>query len=102
MSNKKAKLVRDNIPEIVKQKGGTPVSHLATEDEYLKMLLEKLQEEVDEFKAEQNIEELADILEVIDALIVAHNFNKTEIEQVKNKKLAERGGFTKKIILEDW
>lgn len=95
------KLVRDKIPEIIKQKGGTALTHIADDEEYWVKLKEKLQEEVDEFSENSTREEIADILEVIDAICKFKNFNKKEVEGIKRKKNIERGGFKEKIILEE-
>ena len=94
------KLVRDKMPEHIRKKGGVPVSHVAEDAEYWQKLKEKLSEEVLEFQKDENIEELADILEVIDAIISCKGFKKEEIEKVKSKKAGERGRFGLKIILE--
>ena len=94
------KLVRDKIPEIIKNKGRESIVYVADESEYWEKLKEKLEEEVKEFKESENIEEMADILEVIDAMIAYKKFNKKEIESVKKKKAKERGRFEKRIILE--
>lgn len=95
------KLVRDKIPERIREKGGVPVTHIANDAEYWQKLKEKLGEEVLEFQKDENIEELADILEVVDAIIVHKDFKKEEIEKVKEKKAEERGKFNLKIILEE-
>ncbi len=95
------KLVRDKIPEYIKTKGGTPIFHVADEQEYWKKLKEKLGEEAAEFVAAENIEELADLWEVIEAIIEYKHFDQKEIWQVKNKKAAERGKFKNRIILDE-
>ena len=95
------KLVRDRIPEIIKSNGGVPITHIADDKEYWQKLREKLQEEVNEFMQDENAEEMADILEVIDAIINFKNFNKEELEIIKNKKAEERGKFRDKIILDE-
>lgn len=95
------KLVRDNIPEIIKQKGGTVVIHIAKRKEYWEKLEEKLREEVAEFNAEPSVKELADILEVLDAIIEFKKFSRTELKKTKRDKKRERGGFLKRIILEE-
>lgn len=95
------KLVRDKIPEYIKSKGGTPITHIADDKEYWEKLREKLQEEVAEFLEAENMEEFADILEVLDAISNFKNFDRTEIEKLKNKKAKERGKFLNKIILEE-
>ena len=63
-------MVRDRIPEIIKGKGGVPKAHRAGKVEYWQKLREKLDEEVAEFQKDQNAEELADIMEVVNALAV--------------------------------
>jgi len=95
------KLVRDKIPEIIKSKGGAPITHIADDKEYWQKLKEKLQEEVDEFMEVETIEEMADILEVIDAILDFKKFDKKELQKVKEKKADERGKFKGKIILEE-
>lgn len=92
----KPKLVRDLIPEIIKNDGSTPRTHIASDEEYEQKLKEKLQEEVDEFLQNPSAEELADILEVIHALR-DHKFK--DVESLRQKKAEERGSFKNKIIL---
>jgi len=95
------KLVRDKIPEIITQKGGTPITHIATEDEYWQKLKEKLIEEAEEFDKDETITELADILEIIDAILEYKKFDKNEIKKTKIERAEERGIFIKRIILEE-
>lgn len=95
------KLIRDKIPEYILSKGGTPVTHIADDAEYWLKLKEKLLEEFEEFKKDENLEEMADILEVIDAMCNYKKFDIGELESVKNKKAEERGRFDKKIILDE-
>ena len=98
---KYSKLVRDKIPEYIRKKGGVPVTHSADNAEYWEKLKEKLLEEIEEFKKDENVEELADILEVLDAIADYKGFGRTEIERIKKEKAKERGVFKKKIILEE-
>jgi len=91
------KLVRDKIPELLDSKGISYEKRIATPEEYKTELIKKLAEEMEEFLQAKNSEELADVLEVIEALRKLPEFkNATEI---KKKKLKERGGFKKRIIL---
>ena len=95
------KLIRDKIPEYIKSKGGVSITHIAKDEEYWLKLKEKLQEEVNEFIEAESIEEMADILEVVDAILDFKGFNKEELQKVKNNKADERGKFKDKIILEE-
>ena len=96
-----SKLVRDKIPEIIeKNEGKKPAIHIADSNEYWSKLKEKLDEEVKEFIKEPSQEELADILEIVYAIADYRKFNKTELENLRQKKAAQRGAFSKRIILE--
>ncbi len=96
------KLVRDNIIEIIQSKGQTASFHIAeTDEEYWMKLKEKLLEEVNEFFADESIGEIADVREVLEAICAYKGFSEVEVKEVKNKKLEERGGFEKRIILEE-
>lgn len=95
------KLVRDNIPEIIRKKGGMPIFHVAEDMEYWQKLLAKLLEEFTEFKADESLEEFADILEVVEAIALYKKFDQKIIEQTKVKKAEERGKFNKRIILDE-
>lgn len=95
------KLVRDNIPEIIKRDDEEPITHVADEEEYWKKLKSKLQEEVEEFLEEENKEELVDVLEVIKAIYDYKQFNPEEIELLRKEKAEKRGRFEDKIILEE-
>jgi predicted house-cleaning noncanonical NTP pyrophosphatase (MazG superfamily)/SAM-dependent methyltransferase len=93
------KLIRDKIPEIFKD--SKMLLHTANDKEYWQKLVEKLQEEVDEFKKDQTEEELADILEVISAICDYKKINKAHLQKIRLDKLKKRGGFKKKLILEE-
>lgn len=95
------KLVRDKIPEIIKSKSQTPVVYIANEKEYGRRLRDKLIEEVKEFLKEENKEEFADIIEVIHAIGEFKRFDKREIKSIRMRKLQERGGFEKRIVLKE-
>jgi len=95
------KLIRDKIPEIIKQNGGAPMIHIAHDKEYWQKLKEKLREEADEFMENGDASEIVDILEVLDAICEYKNFDRAELLTLKNKKAEERGGFKERIILEE-
>ena len=93
------KLVRDKIPEVIQASGKTCETEILSEAEYLKMLDAKLDEELAEYHKDQNIEELADLLEVIYAAAKARGYTVAQLEHVRQKKAEERGGFEKRILL---
>lgn len=95
------KLVRDRVPKVIKQRGGVPVTHVASADEYLGKLKKKLKEETDEFLKDCGEEELADILEVIYAFCDYLQIEREELEFTRKRKVEERGGFRKRIILDE-
>ncbi|TWD82019.1 putative house-cleaning noncanonical NTP pyrophosphatase (MazG superfamily) [Kribbella amoyensis] len=95
------KLVRDRIPEIVRAHGEEPNTYQAGPDEYRRRLRAKLTEEVGEFLEagqEQAIEELADVLEVVYALAADLGVDRVRLEQVREEKAEQRGGFTERIV----
>ena len=97
------KLVRDKIPEIIKSKGEKPITRILTGEEYKQELEKKLNEEyIEVLKAsgEARIEELADMLEVIEALANIENKTLEDVLSVKAIKQEKRGGFKDKIYLE--
>ncbi|MBP3700516.1 MAG: nucleoside triphosphate pyrophosphohydrolase [Lachnospiraceae bacterium] len=93
------KLVRDRIPEIIEASGKTCVTKILSDEEYLNMLDVMLDEELAEYHQDQNIEELADLLEVIYAVAAARGYTLEQLEEVRANKTEKRGGFQKKIFL---
>ena len=91
------KLVRDNIPEILDAKGVSYEKRVADEEEYKVELLRKLNEEISEFSTDGDVEELADVLEVIEALKKLPEYE--NVEEIRLRKRQKRGGFDKRIIL---
>ena len=96
---KYSKLVRDRIPEIIEASGKTCVTEILPDDEYLRMIDTKLDEELAEYHKDQNIEELADLMEVIYAAAIARGYTIEQLENVRAEKAEKRGSFQKKILL---
>ncbi len=99
------KLVRDNIPEIIKKDKAEPIIRILEQEEYLKELLKKLEEEAKEAAGAMTdkkdlMKEIGDIYEIIDAIIDNYGLDKEEIMKLKNERKIKRGGFEKKIFLE--
>lgn len=95
------KLVRDRIPEIIESDGKTCVTETLSDARYLEMLDAKLNEELAEYQESKSLEELADLLEVLRAVIQARGWTWEDLEQVRQEKAARRGGFEKKILLKE-
>ena len=95
------KLVRDRIPEIIEADGKTCVCETLSYEEYIRLLDEKLNEELAEYQESKSLEELADLLEVMQAVVRARGWTLDELEQMRADKAAERGGFVKKILLKE-
>ena len=95
------KLVRDKIPDKIKQAGSNPILHTADENEYGVKLNEKLREEVDEFLKDGDVRELADILEVVYTISETRGVSKEKLERTRKEKLEKVGGFKNKIILDE-
>ena len=93
------KLVRDKIPAIIESNGQTPRTRILSDEEYTSALEQKLDEEVREFHGDKNLEELADILEVVYALTENLGCSKEELIEVYQKKHDKRGGFRDRIYL---
>jgi predicted house-cleaning noncanonical NTP pyrophosphatase (MazG superfamily) len=103
--NKYPKLVRDKIPEIIKQNGKTAVTHVACDEEYTRHLLAKVVEEATELEnaegADHQREEIADVREVLDAIQTDLGISDEEIAAIQKSKADKRGGFSKRVILDE-
>lgn len=95
------KLVRDKVPENIKQMGKDCCYKILEDTEYTKELDKKLIEEVSEWTAEHSVEEMADILEVIEAIQKNEKIEDIQLEEIKKDKKQKKGGFDKKIYLEE-
>ena len=95
------KLVRDRIPEIIEASGKSCVTEILSDEAYLRLLDAKLDEELAEYHSDQNIEELADLLEVIYAAAMARGYTLEQLESVRAAKAEKRGAFANKILLKE-
>ena len=95
------KLVRDLIPEHLAMNGVDFRTHIADDYEYESKLFTKLEEQATELARDRSVEEIADVYEVLDTIVTYKNFSRQEIGDIKRDKFEKRGGFSKKIILEE-
>ena len=96
------KLVRDRIPEIVREKGCDCEIAILTEEAYRRALMEKLIEEAREAAEaapDDLVTELADLLEVFDAILTSHRIGREMVSAEQEKRRKERGGFDERIKL---
>jgi predicted house-cleaning noncanonical NTP pyrophosphatase (MazG superfamily) len=96
------KLVRDKIPQIIEEKGKIAEVLIMDTDEYAKMLNLKLQEELNEFiEANENdqVEELADLVEVIYAILESKGVALDDFDKKRLAKKEAKGGFKDGLLL---
>ena len=93
------KLIRDKIPEIITSSGKQCIVDVMNEAEFLEALDCKLEEELAEYQADKSLEELADLLEVMYAVVVARGYSIEELERVRKQKAEKRGGVEKRLRL---
>lgn len=97
------KLIRDNIPNIIKAKGEEPITKVLDDETYKKELEKKLYEEYEEVleaSGEERVEELADMLEIIRSLAKLENKTLDDVIECANIKAEKRGAFEEKVFLE--
>ena len=93
------KLVRDYIPQLIEANGKNCTVKRLDDQAYLAALDQKLCEELTEYQQDHSMEELADLLEVIHAVIEARGFTYEKVEAIRKAKALERGGFSQRIWL---
>ena len=95
------KLVRDKIPQIIEANGEQAKTRILDDAEYREELNKKLLEEVAEYSADNNVEELADIVEVVYGILNSMGISIDEFETVRKAKVEKRGAFMERIFLEE-
>jgi len=95
------KLIRDRIPEVIEADGKTCMTEILSDEQYVEMLDAKLNEELSEYQESKTLEELADLLEVMRSVIRARGWTWEKLEQVRQEKALQRGGFEKKLLLKE-
>jgi len=95
------KLIRDRIPEIIEKSGKRPVVEILESEAYKKFLDEKLGEELQEYLEGDSVDELADLVEVVFAILKYNGININDFENKRKKKAEERGAFNKRLLLKE-
>jgi len=93
------KLVRDKIPQVIQKSGKKPVVKILSEAQYKKALDQKLKEEIKEYSKSKTVEELADIEEIILAILKVRRISNSEFNKIRIQKAKERGSFNNRIKL---
>ena len=95
------KLVRDKIPQIIKQSGKQAIIEEVSGEEYLELLNAKLGEELQEYLESESVEELADLVEVVYAIVEHKDVSLQDFEVIRKQKVEERGAFKDKLLLKE-
>lgn len=97
------KLVRDNIPQVIEKTNKQFSTRILSKEEYMREVKKKMKEELEEYQQattnEEAVEELADILELMHAVVKIHGATIEQLEEVRRAKAEKRGGFEKRIFL---
>jgi len=107
MKKRYGKLVRDNVPDIIRANGDMPNVRIMQQDEYRRELLYKLIEEAEEVRKAgydpdgiEFVTEIADLREVLDAVLKEFGIDEVLVQKIQDERRAKRGAFTKKYFLE--
>lgn len=100
MTREYDKLVRDRIPELIRESGEEPVTHVADDAEFERRLGEKLVEEAREYEASGDLAELADVLAVVAAIRTHRGVDDDRLADLREAKADERGAFGERIVLD--
>jgi len=95
------KLIRDKIPQIIEQSGKRSTIEKLDEENYIKQLNRKLEEELTEYAESGSVEELADLVEVVYAILDFKKVSITEFEKIRIEKVEKRGAFKERLLLKE-
>lgn len=95
------KLVRDRIPQLIEESGRSYTSRILNEKDYFDALLDKIIEEIEEFRISKNEEELADVYEVLDCLVQLKEYEPMHLDYLQLIRREARGSYKDRILLID-
>lgn len=93
------KLIRDKNVEIMENLGHKVEYEILDDERYNVELDEKLKEEVNEYLADYSVEEMADVMEVIYAMLDYRGITMEEVEKARIEKRNRNGAFKNKVFL---
>lgn len=97
------RVVRDKIPELVREAGHSVAFREVTGDERPRFLKQKVANEAQELlRADvgKEKEEIADVLEALEAFIRSRGVDRDDLKRIKDAKRKRRGGFDKVYVVE--
>ena len=95
------KLIRDKIPQIIEVTGKIAIVEKVFDEAYVTLLNQKLTEELQEYLDSNDVEELADLVEVIYAILDHRNISIKDFESIRLNKVLTRGAFKKQLLLKE-
>ena len=95
------KLVRDRIPVLIKESGRNCTSRILSQEEYFNALLDKIVEEIEEYRSSGAEEEIADVYEALDCLVEFKEYEPMHIDYLKLIRKEARGSFRERVLLID-
>ena len=95
------KAIRDKIPEIIAESGKKCNTKQLDDESFLAEIEKKLIEEVNEYTESKDVEELADLLEVIYRISELRGVNSDELDKIRKDKAEKRGKFDSNLFLID-
>lgn len=97
------KLIRDSIPERIRESGADFGVKELSDEEFEKELVKKVEEEASALpKArtkEELVSELGDVLDVIDEIKKLKGISEEELAASRAKEFERKGGFAKRLFL---
>ncbi|MCI9259229.1 MULTISPECIES: nucleoside triphosphate pyrophosphohydrolase [Romboutsia] len=93
------KLVRDRIPEIIEASGSKCEIEVVNDEVALEYLYKKLNEEVEELLTDKNLDEIADVMEVLFAIGKKYGYSEDDVLDRRSEKKNTRGGFEDNLVL---
>ena len=93
------KAIRDKIPEIIVESGSEPTIEKLSDEDFLKELEKKLEEEISEYKESKKVEELCDLIEIAYRIAELKGVSNDSLEQIRKDKNVERGKFKENLFL---